>query len=153
MNSNPNTSPPRLFSLWHAEDQELRSHIDQMRQWMNEVNQLGIPHFGEAGDRLASLRKRLSQHFNREDEIIESLAANSGDSATAIEDLRSRSQSEHQQLLNRVDELSHRLNLIDPPFSSWTAATQEIEGFVDELQRHEQAESEQLTAAADVNQA
>ena len=57
-----------------------------------------------------------------------------------------RADADHSQMLKRVDSLSDRLNQIDPPFPSWTAAMREIESFVDELDRHEKEESDQIAA-------
>ena len=36
-----------IYETWREEDRQLEGFVDDVRDWMQEVNQLGIPHFGE----------------------------------------------------------------------------------------------------------
>ncbi len=141
MNTKSHKTPYDLFALWQTEDQEMESCIGDLRSWMMEVNQLGIPHFGEAAVRLLTLRNRLLQHFDRENEIIESLANHFADSEPSMKELRSDSARDHLQIMERLDELMERLNELEPPFESWSTAMNEIEAFIDRLHQHESDES------------
>ncbi len=146
MNTKSNHMPSDLFDQWQSEDRQLKSYMDELREWMNQVNQLGIPHFGEAGSRLASLRQRLQQHFEREDEIVQSLAAHFVASDATVAALRANSGEDHQLILNRLDSLMKRLHQLEPPFESWLAAMNEIELFVEGLNQHEKDESNYVAA-------
>jgi hypothetical protein len=110
------------------------------------VNDIGIPHFGEAGDRLRSRRGRLVQHIDRQDEKIEGLAEYFDDSPSAVGPLRNQSSADHQHIMHRLDGLMERLNQLEPPFKSWLAAMGEIESFVSGLAQHEREESDTVAA-------
>lgn len=143
---NPNASPSVsvIFANWQKEDRGLESCVDQVRDWMREVAQLGIPHFGETATRLRPLRHRLVQHFAREDEMIEQLAQLYSSSSPEIEAVRRQSVHDHDQLLARLDNLINRLNELVPPFDSWQTAIDDVEMFVDLLEQHEEQESESV---------
>ena len=49
MNTKGISELSHIFEDWRSEDRKLSSCIDEIRDWMSEVNQLGIPHFGENG--------------------------------------------------------------------------------------------------------
>ena len=146
MNTKSQKSPTELFNEWQAEDREMDSCISDLRAWMNEVNQLGIPHFGEAADRLTSLRVRMLEHFEREDQIVERLAGHFADSDPSLKTLQEASLRDHQRILQRLDALMERLSQLEPPFESWVAAMGEIEGFVGGLHQHEREESDSFSA-------
>jgi len=141
MSSEALNTPAELFNEWREEDRDLDAYIDELRGWMREVNQLGIPHFGEAAARLTSLRSRLMRHFEREHQIIASLANHFSGTDSALETLKAHAQRDHAAMLNQLDELMQRLNQLDPPFCSWLAAMEEIEAFVSRLWQHERLES------------
>jgi hypothetical protein len=113
---------------------------------MNEVSQLGIPHFGETATRFRPLRQRLIHHFAIEDEIIERGAAKRDATLPGSEDPHLGSSREHKELLERLDDMLSRLARPDPPFASWQAAMNEVEQFVDLLEEHESRESERIKA-------
>lgn len=133
-----------FFEIWRAEDRALESNIDEIRDWMHEVDQLGIPHFGETATRLGPLRDRLIAHFHREDEMIGQLAELYPSSSPEIDSVRRQSVRDHHQLLSRLDDLTARLDEIEPPFASWQAAMDELESFVDLLEQHEEQESDSI---------
>ncbi len=142
MNCESKKSLAELYDRWQAEDRELQSSIDAVRDWMREVNQLGIPHFGETATRLRPLRDRLVTHFDREDEMVVQLAELYPASSPEMGGVRRQSSSDHEKLFGRLDDLIERLNQPEPPFSSWEAAMQEVQLFVDVLEQHEEQESD-----------
>jgi hypothetical protein len=144
MNSRTERSLPKIFDRWRAEDRELELRIDELRDWMGEVSQLGIPHFGETATRLGQVRERLVQHFQREDEMVAELARLYPDSSPEIASIRNQSSRDHSQLLTRLDDLSRRLSELEPPFESWQEAMQDVELFVNALEHHEDHESESV---------
>lgn len=144
MNTNAKHPLTDFFQTWQTEDRALEVAVDEIRDWMHEVNQLGIPHFGETATRLAPLRNRLVNHFHREDEMIAGLAEQYPSTSPEIEAVRRQSGRDHHRLLCRLDDLIDRLAQIDPPFDSWQAAMDELEMFVDLLEQHEERESESI---------
>ena len=133
-----------IFKNWRAEDCELEACLDEVRDWMREVSQFGIPHFGETATRLRPLRERLVRHFEREDSMIAQLAKSYPPPSPEIDAVRSQSAHDHNLLLSRLDDLMQRLNETEPPITSWQAAMDEIELFVDALELHEEQESESI---------
>lgn len=131
-----------IFSRWKTEDRQLSALIRDLRQWMREVAQLGIPHFGETATRLRPLRESLVQHFANEDEMIDQLTSQM--SSAQFSDLHGRSSSGHQDLLDELDSLISRLNDLEPPFDSWQTAMSEVSEFFDDLEQHEKQESESV---------
>ena len=69
-NQSQTSSLSSLFQTWQSERRAISACIDELRQWMNEVSQLGIPHFGETAMRLGPLRSGLVDHFACEDEMV-----------------------------------------------------------------------------------
>ena len=126
------------------EEGELDLQIDEVRAWMREVGQLGVPHFGETATRLGQVRGRLVQHFEREDAIVDELARQYSPSSPEIAVLRCQSSRDQGELLNRLDELCERLLAPDPPFESWQSAMREVDHFAIALERHEDQESESV---------
>lgn len=145
MNMTTNKTITALFGEWRIEDRQLQSVIEELREWMCEVNQLGIPHFGEAGVRLRTLRQRLLLHFSREDAIIKGLAEAHRSGSPQVDNIGTRSADDHQQLLVRLDGLCERLTQLEPPFASWQAAMGEIESFVSALDSHEKEEYQDIS--------
>ena len=64
----------QLVQKWRSEDRVVTTKIDELRQWMREVRQLGIPHFGETATRLRQIRDQLVQHFQREEAMTSEVA-------------------------------------------------------------------------------
>jgi hypothetical protein len=152
MNSKAGQPLALFYENWRAEDRQLEVGIDGVRDWMQEVNQLGIPHFGETATRLLPLRQRLVTHFQREDQMIAQLAELYPSSSPEVQAVRSQSSRDHHQLLNRLDDLIGRLGKTEPPFASWQAAMDELESFVDLLEQHEEQEAESIERLMPVEQ-
>ena len=134
----------RLFAEWQLEHRDLLRVIDGLRRWMYDVNQLGIPRFGETADQLLMLRDRLVHHFGREDELGRRLFEAEPHAEVEVQALCRQADRDHERLLKRLDGLSERLRLIDPPFASWQRAVDEVELLVDDLEEHEEQEAESV---------
>ncbi len=135
---------PSILNSWQAEDVELAACVAEVRDWMEELSQFGIPHFGETALRLLPLRKRLVQHFKLEDEILSQLMNTAPDLVEKVAELHGDSKHGHEQLLEKLDDLTSRLKAPEPPFESWQAAIKEIEMFVELLEQHERDEAASL---------
>ena len=144
MNTKSKNLLSSFYQTWKAEDRELEAGIDEIRDWMQEVTQLGIPHFGETATRLNPLRQQLVTHFQREDQMIGQLAGLYSTSSPEVEAVSRQSTRDHDQLLARLDDLIQRLSETDPPFASWQAAIAEVEMFVDVLEQHEEQEADSI---------
>jgi hypothetical protein len=98
----------------------LRDLINELRSWLYEVEQLGIPRFGETGYRLRNFRQSLFQHFQtcRRDR--------SGGMGEV-------SEQESERLLDRLDRMINQLEMTDPPFDSWQQVIRTLNEFSDDL--------------------
>ncbi len=144
MNTKQQNEIATIFRRWHAEDRELESSMDEVRDWMNEVSQLGIPHFGETATRLRPLRERLVTHFEREDKMVAELAELYPTQSPEVKAVQRQSSRDHDELLIRIDGLIARLEQPEPPFRSWQSAMNEVEMLVGVLEQHEDQEAESI---------
>lgn len=137
MNIPPPSREAAAYSLEH-EHRELNREIEEWRRWWRELSELGEPHFGEMGDRLAQFREHLSAHFRHEEfrgPLAGPLPAQAADQAAAI-------WQEHAQLLAELDDLIRRLHACGPDVGCWGEARQAFETFLDRLHAHEVHESQ-----------
>jgi hypothetical protein len=117
----------------------LLKQISDFRTWAKEVDELGIPHFREMGNRLQTLRDVLSCHFVDEEAggyLSPVLEAAPRFAAEAAE-LR----AQHADFLTALDGLIARLSQEPPQFESWQAAVREFEAFLESLRKHEAREN------------
>jgi hypothetical protein len=138
------TVPTQILGSSRFEEGELHLQIDEVRAWMREVGQLGVPHFGETATKLGQVRGRLVEHFEREDAIVDELALHYSPSSPEIAALRRLSSRDQVELLGRLDELCERLRAPEPPFESWQSAMREVDHFATALERHEDQKSESI---------
>ncbi|MGD9854907.1 MAG: hemerythrin domain-containing protein [Planctomycetaceae bacterium] len=118
----------------------LDQDIADWRDWWSELSEMGKPHFGEMGGRLAKFRDRLAVHFaDEEREGLLSLVME-GDRDVVLRIARLR--DEHGELLAVLDGLIGRLRCAEPAFDCWGAARDEFEEFLDRLNLHEDAEDQ-----------
>ena len=143
-----NISEPlsKIFDTWLSEDRQMHESLREIRDWMKQVEQLGIPHFGETANRLLPLRERLQKHFQQEDEMITRLAESLAEPSADFDHLRSQSLNDHHLLGAHLDDLVDRLSETDPPFSSWQAAMKQVQGFIDRMEQHELTETRAIEA-------
>lgn len=144
MNTKAKETLSTIFTDWQNEEEQLEVFIDAVRDWMGEVGQLGIPHFGEAATRLRPLRQRLDIHFEREDSIVQQLGALYESGSPEIDAVRRQSIRDHQKLLDFLDDFIRRLDETDPHFKSWEQAMEQLEMFVSLLEQHEDQESDSI---------
>ena len=110
MTSQTKKTFPDIFHLWQIEDKELEETIDKVRDWMREVAEYGIPHFGEAATRLRPLRERMLVHFAREDDLVRQLADLYPATSPEVDAVRRQAVQDHDQLCQRLDDLLDRLD-------------------------------------------
>ena len=132
----------QLMHRWRTGHIELHEFFDEYRRWSYEVAQRGFPHFGEAADRLRQLRERLTDHFQKEDEISDELVAIGGQPTPEIDANRRQISADHVHLLNRLDDLIGQFGALEPPFESWQEGVEQVERFCDALEQHEEQESD-----------
>ncbi len=144
MNEHANSAVHALFDAWKDEDRELESYIDSVRDWMNDVSELGLPRFGETANRLQRLRERLETHFERENRIGDQLQQLYSQKSVELDAARRQWQREHDLLIVRLDELISQLDEVDPPFPSWEAAMEQFEVFIVALEQHEDHELDSI---------
>jgi hypothetical protein len=121
------------------EHQAIEQEVAAWRRWWDELSQMGQPHFGEMGDRLARFRERLSAHFQSE-EFRGPLAGRPGPEVAAL-------WREHAQMLAELDLLVARLHRCGPDVGCWGSARHDFESLLDRLHAHEQRETELIRAA------
>lgn len=99
----------------------LRDTVRQLRNWLYQVEQRGVPKFGETGYRLRHFRNSLSEHFDcckrRRGQV----------SITSLE-------TECRRLLKMLDDLIYRLEMPEPPFESWQELIRCMKEFTDDLE-------------------
>lgn len=144
MGIDTNRSIQQIFDRWQAEDRGIKTCIADIRQWMQEVEMFGIPHFGEAATRLRALQRRMLNHFSSEDEMIAELSQLHPVSGPKLDELCCESSDDHDRLLDQLVVLSERLNQLEPPFVSWQRALEEFEQLVDAIESHEAYEAERI---------
>ena len=97
--------------------QHLHHLVSELRGWLYEVEQRGIPKFGETGYRLRQFRESLSDHFET-----------CCDQSFAEPVLQ-----ESRRLMGRLDDLIIRLEMPEPPFQSWQELVSLLVDFIDDL--------------------
>jgi hypothetical protein len=145
MRTNVASEIGQIFEDWQLDHQKLAACIDEIRDWMAEVNQLGIPHFGETASRLQPLRTHLQSHFEREDRILKKLSDIYAPATPEVEAFTRQTNLDHHSLMMRLEDLYSRLKQIEPPFESWTAAMDEVDVFFEAMQQHELQESDRVS--------
>ncbi len=133
-----------IFELWKNEDHYLQAQFDQIRDWMLQVSQLGIPRFGETAGRLRLLRDCLNNHFEREKLLCDQLSGFYTSPCPQVDSIRRQATRDHYQLMQRIDDLIDDLTKLEPPFDSWGDAMERVEQFIDTFEQHEQFESESI---------
>jgi len=126
----------------------LDAEIAEWRQWWGELAEMGDPHFGEMGSRLAQFREHLASHFADEENGIFLTLVNAADSQTVKE--VARLQDEHATFLQDLNLLVERLQACHTDLVCWGDARAEFEDFLDRLKSHEEAEEELNARVAEV---
>lgn len=138
------TSVHEIFAKWRSEDELLGRQLDSIRQWMRELDQLGKQHFGETATRLKLLRETIVDHFEREEALVKKLSEHYSPDSPELAAVKNQASREHQNLLDRFDDLIRRLDLVEPPFESWQQAMDEMQDLVNLFEQHEANEWESI---------
>jgi iron-sulfur cluster repair protein YtfE (RIC family) len=133
-----------LSRRWREEHNQLFRYIDATREWVKQVAQRGIPKFGEMAQRLLTFREHLVNHFKCEDEIGNRCLALTRGASEAVTATRRQAHHDHVVLLERIDSFVGELRALEPPFDSWNQAISRMERIIDELEFHEEQESDTL---------
>lgn len=121
-----------------TEHASLEREIADWRQWWAELKEIGQPHFGEMGNRIAQFREHLAAHFAHEESqkglsLVKDLPP---ETVQRLAELR----DEHAGLLEELDSLIERLQSCEPQFHCWSDARKEFDSFLTRLDSHENAE-------------
>ncbi|MCA9091537.1 MAG: hemerythrin domain-containing protein [Planctomycetaceae bacterium] len=135
--------PPKIGSLQSLfeEHRALQAECQQWRDWWTELSEMGAPHFGEMGDRLATFREHLASHF-RHEETDGPLADRETPEVRAL-------WQDHVELLSNLDLLIDRLHACGPEVGCWGDARRDFESFLDRLCQHDEAENRLMSAAGE----
>lgn len=125
------------------EHEDLVLRIKAERQWWQQLRELGKPNFGQMGNRLEALRKRLAEHFAHE-ESAEQTAGRALSGAAVSE-----SAEHHCAFLARLHRIIQQLGGCGPGFDCWGAAGEEFELFATDLQLDQEAELRELRSSLD----
>jgi hypothetical protein len=116
----------------------------ELRQWMQEIEEFGVPHFGEFGFRLQCYRDRLATEFSNE----ETWCRSNGDSdrhAECRQELSELSQ-QHGQFLDELDNMAIKLQQDHPPYESWQETARQFAEIQLEIDRHKGREQQLIEA-------
>lgn len=120
------------------EHASLIHEIDEWRDWWRELAEMGQPHFGEMGDRLAQFRDHLAAHFAHEKK--QDYRAMDAELPVEKAGELARLRVEHAALLDDLDQLVDELQKCEPEIGCWSDARYEFEEFLNRLYAHEDAE-------------
>ncbi len=127
------------------EHRRLMLHIAELCDWLDEVEQLGMPRFLELGNRLQPLRNDLAVHFAREERdgyLAVPLARVPQFREEADELL-----GQHSRFLGDLEALSEHLQETESPFRTWQDARRRFEQLLAALRQHEHREAAIYRAA------
>lgn len=120
------------------EHEELLTHMKDLNQWWAELDEHGLPKFGEMGTRVAGFRDLLAKHF--EDEEQEGYFKPLMDEAPGFCIMVPDFKETHAETLSRFDDFIGRLKESEPPFKNWSEALQEFESLMADIRAHENQE-------------
>lgn len=126
-------TPPTVCKASTAADS-----LAELRQWMGETEEMGVPHFGEFGFRLDCYRTALAAEFSREESRSRMRGDADRDDNECQELIALRSQ--HGQFLDELENMSTTLHQSPPPFETWQEATRQFDELQSEIDRHRKRE-------------
>jgi hypothetical protein len=142
----PTTPRPRV-SLPCQEFHAAAEYVVAMRQWIHDVNELGMPHFGELGNRVKCYRKLLAEDFAAEEARgrLSGVGKRRPECWAEIDELR----DQHGQFLDELELLQEKLCQDSPPYESWQDAVRHFDELLMEVERHEGRELQLLASISD----
>lgn len=133
-----------LFEDWKCEHQALDRHVDDLLEWLADGSCPEDIRCEEASDRLQQLRDRLQRQFDLENGISGLLVKARGSQTQELHAVLDKAEREHQQLMNRLNDLIDRSGNACAGFPSWQEAVYQINLFIDVLEQHEDEEAERV---------
>ncbi len=134
------TNSGDLLKVILEEHDEVSSQLSDLRQFWEQVDQLGQgPQYEEMGARLRQFRQQMSEHFADEERggYLKAALHKLPQFEKQAENLR----KQHSQFLDKLDSLDARLHKCEDEFHCWQDVRNEIEDFVEQLEKHEIAET------------
>ena len=127
----------RLVELKTAHER-LANEVAELRNWWKWREESGQPSFGEMSRRVMKLRDCLVDHFTFEEQKgYFALAAElRPDLTTQVDQLL----EDHKQIRQMLGDLASQLATGSKAYSNWEEPYQKLDGILDQLYRHEQAE-------------
>ena len=129
----------QVYHSMLAEHRELMREIADLRRWWKELDEFGLPKYGEMGTRLKELRDHLRAHFEEEeaDGYLAAALAAAPRFTHDAEYLR----AQHRQFLDTLDRFTADLQATEPHCCNWEDARRRLEEFLTQLREHEAAEN------------
>ena len=149
MNKNTNSSEHLQYLL--DEHEQILSHMKELNDWWTELDERGLPKFGEMGTRVQTFRDLLAKHF--EDEAQEGYFKPVLDESPGFCIMVPDFKEKHSTTLARIDDFVSRLKQSDPPFGNWNDALQEFETLLTDLRENENKEIKMVQEAFDKSSA
>jgi len=143
MNEKVNSHEHLQFLL--DEHEEIISHIRELKDWWDQLNEKGLPKFGEMGTRVKGFRDLLAKHFDDEEQegYFKPVFDESPGFCIMVPDFKIK----HAEILSRIDDFTTRLKKTEPPFQNWNKALMEFEEILADLREHEDQEIKMVQEA------
>ncbi|WP_339687428.1 hemerythrin domain-containing protein [Gimesia maris] len=125
--------------------EQILEHIKELNHWWRELDERGLPKYGEMGTRMEGLRDLLSKHFHDEEQegYFKPVMDESPGFCIMVPDFREK----HKKFLTQIGDFSTRLKQSEPPFQNWNEALTELQGLLDELRISENEEIQHVREA------
>lgn len=114
----------------------------EIQRWIREVDQFGVPRFGEFGHRLHCYRTLLASEFANEEYHgqLSEVEQRHPECKAEITELH----GQHGQFLDQLESLVARLQQDQPVYVSWQDAVTEFSHLMAEIARHQGREDQLL---------
>lgn len=129
------------------EHEQILSHIKELNDWWAELDECGLPKFGEMGTRVEGFRDLLAKHFSDEEQegYFKPVLDESPGFCIMVPDFKKK----HSTFLCRIDDFVARLKQTEPPFKNWSEALKEFETLLADLRENETQEINMVQNAFD----
>ncbi len=113
--------------------------IEEIINWWAQLEEKGLPKYGEMGMHIHELRDMLATHYEEEEEkgYFEQIKENYPEIDFKDRDFV----KEHSHLLMQLNIFAEKLSLPEPAFKNWNEAMEEFEAFLKQFNNHERAET------------
>lgn len=114
----------------------------EIQRWIREVDQFGVPRFGEFGHRLNCYRNLLAGEFANEEYHgqLSDVEQRHPECKPEITELH----GQHGQFLDQLERFADRLQQDQPAYRCWQDAVAEFEHLISEIARHQGREDQLL---------